>query len=73
MLGSIGFSGGNVFYEALLKDICPEAAYVRVSSLGYLGGGLLFAFNVGMSLRPHWFGLADAGAAVRWSFVAVAV
>lgn len=77
VLGSIGFSGGNVFYDALLKDVCPESAYDRVSSLGYalgyLGGGLLFALNVGMTLRPHWFGLTDASAAVRWSFITVGI
>lgn len=77
VLGSIGFSGGNVFYDALLKDVCPMPEYDRVSSLGYalgyLGGGLLFALNVAMTLHPHWFGLVDASAAVRLSFVMVGV
>jgi len=40
---------------------------------GYLGGGLLFALNVLMTLKPQWFGLADASAAVRVSFVMVGV
>jgi MFS transporter, UMF1 family len=40
-------------------------------ALGYLGGGLLFALNVVMTQRPEWFDLADATAAVRWSFVSV--
>jgi UMF1 family MFS transporter len=39
--------------------------------LGYLGGGLLFAINVGMTLRPAWFGLANAAQAVKVSFVMV--
>jgi len=38
-------------------------------ALGYLGGGLLFAVNVFMTLKPALFGLADAGQAVRMSFV----
>ena len=39
--------------------------------MGYLGGGLLFAVNVFMTLKPHWFGLANAAEAVRISFLMV--
>ncbi|MBI4793881.1 MAG: MFS transporter [Deltaproteobacteria bacterium] len=74
--GIIGFSGGNVFYDALLVNVATPATSDRVSalgfSLGYLGGGLLFALNVLMTLKPSLFGLADAGAAVRLSFLTVA-
>ncbi len=38
-------------------------------SLGYLGGGLLFLVNVLMVTQPAMFGLADASAAVRVSFL----
>jgi UMF1 family MFS transporter len=76
-LGTLGFNGGVVFCDALLLDVSKPADYHRVSAqgyaLGYLGGGLLFAINVMMVVKPHWFGLADAAAAVRWSFVTVAV
>jgi UMF1 family MFS transporter len=41
-------------------------------ALGYLGGGLLFALNVLMTLKPALFGLADAGSGVRVSFLLVA-
>ncbi|MFQ5519440.1 MAG: MFS transporter, partial [Mariprofundus sp.] len=41
--------------------------------LGYLGGGILFAINVLMTLHPDWFLLADKAEAVRWSFISVAV
>ena len=74
--GIIGFSGGNVFYDALLVNVATPATSDRVSalgfSLGYLGGGLLFGLNVLMTLKPSLFGLADAGAAVRFSFLTVA-
>jgi UMF1 family MFS transporter len=76
-LATLGFNGGIVFYDALLVDVAQPAEYDRVSSygyaLGYLGGGLLFGVNVLMVSKPAWFGLANAAAAVRWSFVSVAV
>ncbi len=72
----IGFSGSIVFYDAMLVDVAPESKWDRVSAfgyaLGYLGGGALFAFNVLMTLKPHWFGLADAAEAVRYAFLMVA-
>ena len=77
ILGIIGFSGGNIFYDSLLVSIAPSGKEDMVSalgfSLGYLGGGLLFAINVIMTLRPDWFGLSDASVAVRISFLSVAV
>jgi len=73
----IGFSSANVFYDALLPAVADPASRHRVSALGqalgYLGGGVLFLLNVTMTLKPAWFGLADAGAAVRWSFLSVSV
>ena len=76
-MGNIGFSGANVFYDALLPRVAPPERIDAVSSLGYslgyLGGGLLFAFNVLMTLMPQRFGLPDAAAAVQWSFVTVAL
>ena len=42
-------------------------------SLGYLGGGLLFALNVTATLKPHLFGLADSAQAIRLSFISVAI
>lgn len=73
----IGFSGGNLFYDALLSVVSPLRSVDRVSALGfglgYLGGGLLFALNVWMTLKPETFGLADASEAVRVAFLCTAL
>ncbi len=75
-LATLGFNGGVVFSDSLLLDVAEPRDYDRVSalgySMGYLGGGILFALNVLMVMKPHLFGLPDAAAAVRWSFVTVA-
>ncbi len=77
VMGVIGFSGANIFYDAILPGIAGEDKIDYVSSLGfsmgYLGGGLLFLINVLMTLMPQKFGLPDAAAAVRFSFLSVAV
>jgi len=77
VMGIIGFSGANIFYDALLPSVADEKNIDRVSGLGfgmgYLGGGLLFALNVAMTLMPEKFGLSGAGQAVRISFLSVAV
>ncbi len=77
VMGVIGFSGANVFYDAILPGIAGEDKIDFVSSLGfsmgYLGGGLLFLLNVLMTLMPQKFGLPDAAAAVRFSFLSVAL
>ena len=77
MFGTIGFSGSLVFYDSLLPSIVTEDKMDVVSGLGYgygyLGGGLLFAVNVWMSLKPATFGLTDAAQAVRFSFLSVAI
>ena len=77
LLGLLGFFGGNVFYDAMITEVARPGAYERVSSLGYalgyLGGGLLFAFNVAMVLAPEWFGFADKASAVQAAFLGVAI
>ena len=79
LLALLGFTGANVFYDALLVTVSSGNGRDtdRVSALGfalgYLGGGLLFAFCVLITRQPAWFGLADEVAAVRLSFVLVAL
>ena len=76
-MGIIGFSGSNIFYDSLLPGITDEKNIDFVSgmgfAMGYLGGGLLFLVNVLMTLMPQKFGLPDAAAAVKYSFISVAV
>ncbi|MCY4452886.1 MAG: MFS transporter [Immundisolibacterales bacterium] len=77
VLAVVGFSGGIVFYDALIMSVSPPERYDEVSSfgfsLGYIGGGVLFAGNVAMVLSPSTFGLPGAAEAVRLSFLTVAV
>jgi UMF1 family MFS transporter len=77
VFGIIGFSGGNIFYDSLIVDITGPRKIDFVSALGfamgYLGGGILFAFNVFMTLRPELFGLSGQVEAIRISFISVAV
>ena len=77
VLALVGFSGSNVFYDSLLPFVTRKDEVDQTSalgfSLGYLGGGLLLSLNVLMVLYPEKFGLADGAAAIRISFLMVAV
>lgn len=77
VFATIGFTGGNVFYDSLLVNVSGARKMDVVSALGYglgyLGGGILFGFTVLMTLNPRLFGLASSTEAVRISFLAVAV
>lgn len=76
-LSVIGFSGSIVFYDSLLTDVAEEIDFNKVSSfgyaLGYLGGGILFAFDVYMTLNPESFGFQNSTEAVKFSFLTVSV
>ena len=69
-LSVVGFSGSVVFYDSLLTGITAEKNYDRILSLGYalgyLGGGILFAFDVYMTLNPEIFGFENSAAAVKF-------
>lgn len=77
VFASVGFSGGNIFYDSLITGVASETEFDFVSSLGfslgYLGGGILFALNVWMTLSPETFGFEGRGEAVRFSFLTVGV
>jgi len=77
VVAAVGFAAANVFYDSLIVNVAPPRRYEWASSLGfslgYLGGGLLFALCVGITLRPGWVGLASVDQAVRLSFLITAL
>jgi UMF1 family MFS transporter len=85
MMALIGGAGTYVFYEALLPHIARPDEIDRVSTagyaMGYIGGGVLLAFNLAWIQHPEWFGLpsgpglseAEATLPVRLAFLSVAV
>lgn len=77
ILATIGFMGGNTFYDSLLPGVASKSKIDYTSSLGfslgYLGGGLIFAVNVVMALNPELFGIPSQELAVKISFLSVAV
>ena len=77
IIGNIGVAGSIVFYESLLPHLVSEKELDRVSSagyaIGYLGGGVLLAINLLMIQRPAWFGIPNAGTAVRLSLASVGI
>ena len=80
VLGRIGFTGANVFYDALLPHVASEDDRDRVSTrgfaLGYLGGGLMLAINVVMiELLPGTWGprLSFLSVAIWWAVFSIPV
>ena len=80
VLGRIGFSAANVFYDALLPHVAREDDQDRVSTrgyaMGYLGGGLLLAINVVMiQLLPGTWGprLSFLSVAIWWAVFSIPV
>lgn len=75
IVAAIGFSGGNIFYDALLPSVAPKEKVDFVSafgfSIGYIGGGLLLLFNVIMVKSPQSFGLANGTEAGRMALIMV--
>lgn len=77
ILGNIGFSGGNVFYDSFLPLIADKNEIDHVSSkgfaMGYLGGGILLAINLAMIQFPHLFLIPNKIWASRISFLSVGI
>ena len=85
--GLIGYWGSLVYYNSYLPDIAYEDQQDKISargfSMGYIGSVLLLLVNLGMVMKPEWFGFdigtteADKNAAsilaMRTSFITVGV
>lgn len=77
ILGTIGVSGGNTFYDALLTNVAPYEKRDMVSSrgyaFGYIGGGILLAINLAWIQKPEMFGLPKGLAGTYLSFISVGI
>jgi UMF1 family MFS transporter len=77
ILANIGVAASQVFYDSLLPHIARPDELDRVSTagfaVGFLGGGVLLLVNLAWILSPGTFGLPDTVAAIKLSFVSVAV
>jgi len=77
ILGTIGFSTGNTFYDAMLPDLVPREHRERISArgyaMGYIGGGLLLAINLVMIEGWRQMGFPDKTTATQTVFLTVGV
>lgn len=77
IIGTIGYSGGNTFYDSMLTDLVPPEKRDMVSAkgytLGYVGGGILLAVNLLMIRQPALFGLNNSLQGTYASFLSVAI
>ncbi|GEL76784.1 MFS transporter [Tenuibacillus multivorans] len=75
IIASVGFSGGNVFYDAFLPSVAKKEEIDRVSTsgfaFGYIGGGLLLAVNLLMITQYEMFGFPNEKVASQLAFVSV--
>lgn len=77
ILANFAFAGGNVFYNAFLRDIASTEEMGRISGwgwgIGYLGGGLLLIINLIMLQAPQVFGFPEGFFTVHHCFASVAI
>ncbi|MCP8615482.1 MFS transporter [Salirhabdus salicampi] len=75
IIGTVGFSGGNIFYDAFLPEIANNEEIDKISTsgyaFGYIGGGLLLAINLAMIMKYEWFRFPNAEIAAKAAFVTV--
>ncbi|MBU0486442.1 MAG: MFS transporter [Bacteroidetes bacterium] len=74
-LGTLGYTGGLVFYNSFLPVIAaPEqqdSVSARGYSMGYLGGVILLVMNLVLLLFPKFFGITDPLLPAKISFLTV--
>jgi MFS transporter, UMF1 family len=77
VVANIAIASSFVFYDSLLPHIARPHEIDRVSTaayaVGFFGGGILLALNLAWILKPELFGLSGTIAAIKLSFLSVAV
>jgi MFS transporter, UMF1 family len=77
VLAGIGFSGANIFYDALIVEVAERDKFDTVSAfgfaLGYLGGGLALVIAILFTTYPEALGFNGIEQAMLASFVLVSV
>ena len=77
IVANIGVSMSLVFYDSLLPHVARPDEVDRVSTagfaIGFFGGGILLLINLAWILSPATFGLPGTVAAIKLSFLSVAV
>ncbi|MDE2023794.1 MAG: MFS transporter [Gammaproteobacteria bacterium] len=77
VIASMCYWWGNVFGDSMLVSVAEPGKLDMTSAVGYfagyLGGGLFLVVGVALSLKPQWFGLTDATAAVKLILILTAV
>jgi UMF1 family MFS transporter len=75
--GTIGFSGGNTFYDSLLTELVPYDQRDDISAkgymFGYIGGGILLVINLVMIEMPELLFMPDALFGTKAAFMSVAI
>lgn len=76
-LGSVSYMAANIMNDSLLLNVSTPKTVDMISSLGfslgYFGSAMMFVFCYWMTQKPELFGLEDAYAAIRLSFILVAI
>jgi UMF1 family MFS transporter len=77
LVANAGVTGTLVFYESFLPHLAQGEKADQLATtgfaFGYFSGGLLLAINLAWISNPQRFGMADAGAATRLSFLSAAI
>ena len=77
VIASMCYWWGNVFGDSMLVSVAEPGMLDMTSAIGYfagyLGGGLFLVVGVALSLKPQWFGLDSAAAAVKLILILTAI
>ena len=77
IVANVAIAASFVFYDSLLPHIAAPGEMDRVSTsayaIGYFGGGIVLIFNLLWIMMPETFGIPDTVAAIKLSFISVAV